>query len=420
MPLGGFRLNSLAKALTTAAGPSLPVLSPGWYTYETALTGEKSTGITHRNIAFVGYTNDLKIIGLVATNDSTDYKLKSFVFDQVNETFSLGNSVTTIVNSATAHRKKLVSPYEYLPGEIKSSYNLFNITMGFASNFNQIENVVVDSAGIVSLSNKTDSQIFNTGTSNRSTDVTYIGQWNSKPGYLLFSRVSSYIEGATVGDTRLYTYNSNNQTFELEAAWNSNATSNRTQVQLLYNSGSGLGYYTNNGNTNEGYFNWWNGTTRFATANISPGLRGPAVVVKRGSTSRIITANETATEVKVYQVTFTSTTPTFTQGSTINLSASGSSILDTWRFVTGWKDDEAFFFYTANGKLYVRELTNSGTTLSAGTAVELLTLTSVTTISDLDVQAVWDGNDQYFIGVYWHTDDALPRDLRTFVVRYVK
>lgn len=418
MPLGAFRINTLGKS--QAAGPSIPSKSPGWYSYQQA-SAETSYFRLGRNIAFAGYTSDFKLISTIITNDSNSANVRSFVFDQVNETISEGSQADLASASATnVNTRRIAGPWENDYASAGSTRPMLGMyPVSFVSGGFQIYPVTADSSGTTTVSSGTATQIANIGSNDRSWNVSYAGLWNGDPSYLIFGRVGSYVAGATTGNTRLYTYNGTS--FVLEAAWGSNFTANRTWLDILHNSGSGLGYYTNNGNADEGYFNWWDGTTRYATTNISPGLRGQSIMMQTGSTAKIITCDEQANNAKCYTVTFGATTPSYTVGSAATMKPSGTGGgLATWRLCRGFANDEAYFFYTDSGKMYVKEVSTSGNTITVGSAVELFTCTNVTSVATMDVKTVFDGNDEYFVGFYCEADAAEPEPYRIFVVRYVQ
>lgn len=419
MPLGAFRINSLAKVQSAGGGGGIPSLSPGWYSYQQA-SAETSYFRLGRNIAFAGYTSDFKIISTIITNDSNSANVRSFVFDQVNETFTEGSQTDLVAHGATnINTRRIAGPWENDYATAGSTRPMLAMQpASFVSGGYQIFPVTADSTGATTVGTGTTTQIANIGSNDRSWNVSYAGLWNGDPAYLIFGRVGSYVSGATAGNTRLYTYNGS--TFVLESAWGSNFTANRTWLDILYNSGSGLGYYTNNGNEDTGFFNWWDGTTRYATADIDPGIRGQSIMMQTGSTAKIITCDDGATNAKCYTVTFGATVPTYTVGSAATLKSGVGGNIGTWRLTRGFANDEAYFFYTDSGKMYVKKITTSGNVITVGSAVELFTCTNVTGVATMDVKTVFDGNDEYFVGFYTEADSAEPEPYRTFVVRYVQ
>jgi hypothetical protein len=433
MPLGAFKLNAIAKLLST--GPVETVYSPGWYNYGTD-SGQNNTSFvgTHQ-IAVMGHNSDFTIRGVAAFQPRTETKnyLLPFKWNYSDNTWTIGTRVLT-QDSPTDYtgftgRKAVSELYPTSAGTVDATnYGAHYIPGNLAEQRLWIP-FSVDAAGAITTYTGTNTGSPSIGTSAESGDLVYAGVRNSLPTYAFFTREDA-------GNNTISTFTRDGNVFTKIPGINSFGPGNRATVEsadinvsgakvcfiVINQSGQLVAVRVNSDNTysisttlTTGFTNKVTAANIFNSATtsifavcgqLSDTLRWAVQTINiNWGTSP---SNPSASTLNTFPNVFDTTSNTPDLGNSQNM-----------RIVKGWAENHAMVFYLRSGVLYGRygrRNTQSNNHLVLDTEQ---TFVSMADARSFDVCPVYiDSTHRYFIGMINNSPgENSDGDMNLFAVR---
>lgn len=432
MPLGAFRLNSIAKYI--AAGGGNPPPPTETFTYYQVDTGYAAFVQNYNMSAPMTANSSSYLLGNVATfvhpvNTPATQYLYSWTFDEVATTFQV-NATETLSNVAgLTTQGGFIAPEVYYtaPGGIPedtTTYGIVNCPLSDINNGYPVFGFKVDPNGTLTVGNRSNLTYFNIGTVDNPQSQRYIGDvWNGKSTYIFGGRATNF-RVLTLDRTTLAV------TEELILTGSGGASNNVIIEKLSspYAAGSAVLMDGNGGQFDAVQFN--TDGTYYSTDNVSGGIARPDIqwVSSNGTTDYVLVFGNVNTGTIVQYVvglaTFEWTSAT--AGPTIKTVSTGhysyQIVSDNtvgggqqnYRICKGFNNNEAYLWWNDPnniGTLKMRKATLSGTSISLGS---IQTIVSGADISRFNVESMQVNGRKYFIGSY---DTAADGSLYNFVVR---
>ncbi|CAB4137025.1 hypothetical protein UFOVP322_1 [uncultured Caudovirales phage] len=427
MPLGSFRLNSIAKVLSTQ--PVETTYSPGWYSYTTD-SGENNTSwVSNHQIAIMGYNSDYTIRGVAAIQPKTDTNnyLLPFKWNYSTNTWTIGTKVVTQAAptdyTGFTGRKAVSELYptsagvvdatnygaHYIPGNIAADRKIIPYTMDASGNLTILTGTATGSPSI--------------GTSQDSGDLVYVAAPSGTPTYAFFTREDA-------GNNTIAVYTRSGDTITKIPGINSFGSGNRSTVEgastfpstykacfiVINQNGQVAAVTVDNSNV---YSISTTATTNLIGKVTAVNISTPSTGVSRFA---LCGTNTESTYWATQVITVTWGAPsTITQGA-VSIFESLSNTPDlgyqqNMRIEKGWNDDEVMLFYIRNGVVYGRYAKmNSLLRMCYNTEQ---TFSAMTNARSLDVQPVYiDATHRYFLGMINNSaGENVDGDMNLFAVR---
>ena len=428
MPLGAFKLNSIAKLLSTA--PAEITYSPGWYSYTTD-SGENNTSfVGSHQIAVMGHNSDFSIRGVAAIQPQTETNnyLLPFKWNYSDNTWTIGTKVVTQA-SPTDYRgftgRKAVSElYPTSAGTVDATnYGAHYIPGNFPAERLWIP-YSVDSSGAITTYTGLNTGSPNIGTSAESGDLVYVSNASGNPLYAFFTR-----EDSGTNNT-ISTFTRSGNAFTKIPGINSFGTGNRATVESVVVDGGGA----------KACFVVFNQTLQMAAVRVAPdntygisattsiGLWGKVYAVHLSNSSSTVSkialfggnSDNTQLATQIVTVTWTAT-PTISVSDAINLTTTATvpdlGYFFNLRMVKGWADDEVMIFYIKSGVVYGRYGKLNSSNRLVFDAEQ--TFVSMSNARSLDVCPVYiDSTHRYFIGMINNSPGEMnDGDMNLFAIR---
>lgn len=427
MPLGSFRLNSIAKVLSTQ--PPETTYSPGWYNYTTD-SGENNTSfVSNHQIAIMGYNSDYNIRGVAAIQPQTDTNnyLLPFKWNYSDNTWTIGTKVVTQA-APTDYRgftgRKAVSELyptsagvvdatnygaHYIPGNLAADRKIIPFTMNANGDLTILTGTATDSPSI--------------GTSQDSGDLVYIGQRNSTPTYAFFTREDA-------GNNTISVFTRSGNALTKIPGINSFGSGNRSTVEgadLDANSSKGC-FIVINQNGQIAAVRVASDNTYGISTTATTGLIGKITAINLYTLTNAsnifllygMTSDGLRLATQICSVTWFAT-PALTLGDTVAIDTTAYTpdlgYQQNYRVEKGWADDEAMIFYIRSGVLYGRYGKRNSSNRMVFDAEQ--TFSAMTNARSFDVQPVYiDATHRYFLGMINNSaGENADGDMNLFAIR---
>jgi hypothetical protein len=430
MPLGVFKLNSIAKLLDAGAPPPVETTySPGWYNYTTD-SGENNTSyVASHQIAIMGHNSDFSIRGVAAIQPQTDTNnyLLPFKWNYSTNAWTIGTKVVTQA-APTDYRgftgRKAVSELyptnagtvdattygaHYIPGNISEQRLWIPFSVDASGAITNYTGLATGSPGI--------------GTSAESGDLVYVSNASGNPLYAFFTREDS-------GNNTISTFTRSGNAFTKIPGINSFGTGNRATVESVVVDGGGA----------KACFVVFSQAGTMAAVRVAAdntyGISTSTAISFGGEVSAVHLSNSSSTvskialfgpssdatqlNIQIVVVTWSATPTISVQGAIVLTTTAIVPDLGYYfnlRMVKGWADDEVMIFYIKSGVVYGRygKLNTIGRLVFDAEQ----TFVSMSNARSLDVCPVYiDSNHRYFIGMINNSPgENQDGDMNLFAIR---
>ena len=428
MPLGAFKLNSIAKLLST--GLVETTYSPGWYSYGIDSGQNNTSFIGTHQLAIMGHNSDFTIRGVAAFQPQTETNnyLLPFKWNYSDNTWTIGTRVLTQAAptdyTGFTGRKAVSELYPTSAGTVDATnYGAHYIPGNIAEQRLWIP-FTVNAAGEITTYTGLNTGSPSIGTSGESGDLAFVTAANGTPTYAFFTREDA-------GNNTISIFQRSGNAFTKFPGINSFGPGNRATVEGAFDfpaSARACFIVINQAGSMAAVRVQQSDNSYSISTTTAIALTGKVTAMNisrpTSSTSLFLLCglNSAGTHWATQVATISWGTPSSITLADVSIFDSVANtpelgLQQNMRIAKGWNDNEAMLFYIRSGVVY-------GRYAKMGFQNRMLFDTEQTFVSmlnarSLDVQSVFiDSTHRYFIGMINNSPgENQDGDMNLFAVR---